>query len=605
MACTSPFDNLLDTNYIPSTEELRDIRALLVDPETELRNLEEEISRLQARHNEVNRFIHRHRTLLSPFRRLPRDLWGDIFVQCLPDERPPARSIAEAPLLLTYVCRLWRDIALHTPRLWSALHVYISHSVFPTRNEDLVSRTEGVERWLSRSGSLPLTISLASSDNVLSWEGYSGWISPTEEQSFNDLRASFTEMILRRSSRLKCLTLNGVPTGLHALLERQEHGVFPLLEEVTLDPIPNLTIPYPFVTILQRSPGLQALRANVFYIGDLYQFKTVSHPINLTTLTLSITNPIDGHSLIDTLSSMFPLLVELSITYKGLTLPGGTTNISTPKKWLHLRRFDLIGQVSCSYSKIRHLFRSIYAPSLTHLRIETTTNSESQPSSDSDGLLFHDMVTLSSCNLVDLGVSVDFGSGFVTTLSQLECLTSLSVVVWSRTVSPVRHPCAKLLALYYDTDISGADDPDLRPVQTQLNPIIKALTSPIPSDRLQRWTETGDGKDGLLCPRLEHIRLSSCEIEDREKLLDFARARAKLSGTLKSLVVNFEGVMAETVEGVKSAAEAAREEGRVDTGGVRVEWEFSRVRYKSETGLREDPWAGVEEVPPRPLKVFV
>ncbi|KAL0059760.1 hypothetical protein AAF712_013485 [Marasmius tenuissimus] len=500
--------------------------------------------------------------------------------------------------------RLWRDIALHTPRLWNALHVYISHSVFPTRNNDIVSRTKGVERWLNRSGSLPLTISLASSDNALSWEGYTGWISPTEENSFNDLRTRFTEMILRESSRLKSLTLKGVPTGMHALLERQESKVFPLLEEITLDPKPNLTIPSPFVAILQRSPGLQALHTNVCYTGDIYQFKAVSHLTNLVTLTLSITHQIDGQSLIDALSSMLPLLVELSITYRGLTFYGGTDISPTPKKWLRLQQLSLIGQMPCSYSKIRHLFRSIYAPSLIHLRLETNTNSESEPSSDRDGLLFHDMVTLSSCNLVNLQISIDFGPGFLTTLSQLGYLTSLSVVVWSRSTSPMRHPCAKLIALRRDTDVSGAGESGLRPAQTQLDLIIEALAS-VSSDRLQRWTETADEKDRLLCPRLEHIRLSSCKIEDKEKLIDFARARGELSGTLKRLVVNFERVMAETVERVRSEAEAARGEGRVDTGGVRVEWEFSRVLYKSETDLREDPRVGMEEVPARPLRVFV
>ncbi|KAJ7166780.1 hypothetical protein C8R46DRAFT_841325, partial [Mycena filopes] len=52
-----------------------------------------------------------------PILTIPVELTADIFVHCLPDTLAPASSTI-APMLLTRICRQWRNIACGTPKLW-------------------------------------------------------------------------------------------------------------------------------------------------------------------------------------------------------------------------------------------------------------------------------------------------------------------------------------------------------------------------------------------------------------------------------------------------------------------------------------------------------
>ncbi|KAJ7166769.1 hypothetical protein C8R46DRAFT_899295 [Mycena filopes] len=57
-----------------------------------------------------------------PILTIPFELTAEIFVPCLPD-RPVSPHLTIAPLLLTAICRQWRNIACSTPRLWAALQI--------------------------------------------------------------------------------------------------------------------------------------------------------------------------------------------------------------------------------------------------------------------------------------------------------------------------------------------------------------------------------------------------------------------------------------------------------------------------------------------------
>ncbi|KAL0068401.1 hypothetical protein AAF712_004479 [Marasmius tenuissimus] len=171
MLLYSQFQNVLNTNYPASSLEIGQIEELLIQPTQELNRLNSEIHHLRStlgyllsQREKLQSFVNSHRALISPIRRLPPEVLSEIFVHCLQDkDRNPTRSVTEAPLLLTFVCRRWREIALSTARLWRGIHIY-----FPSvtkRHEQRFKeiaerRSEGVKAWLSRSGSLPLSISL-------------------------------------------------------------------------------------------------------------------------------------------------------------------------------------------------------------------------------------------------------------------------------------------------------------------------------------------------------------------------------------------------------------------------------------------------------------
>ncbi|KAE9397259.1 hypothetical protein BT96DRAFT_823573, partial [Gymnopus androsaceus JB14] len=126
----SPFVSIIGTNHVPSTAELKSLKAHLVHPEIELSRLETEIDRVQtllsgllSEKQKLKDYVEAHRALASPVRQIPPETLAEIFVECLPTAPSyPVRSLAEAPLILTIICRDWRRVALTTPRLWASLH---------------------------------------------------------------------------------------------------------------------------------------------------------------------------------------------------------------------------------------------------------------------------------------------------------------------------------------------------------------------------------------------------------------------------------------------------------------------------------------------------
>ncbi|KAJ7137239.1 hypothetical protein C8R46DRAFT_1322091, partial [Mycena filopes] len=76
--------------------------------------LEERLRRLTEEKTAIQKSLD---SIVYPILTLPVDLTGEIFVHCLPDTpAPPSSTIA--PLLLTRICRQWRNIACSTPKLW-------------------------------------------------------------------------------------------------------------------------------------------------------------------------------------------------------------------------------------------------------------------------------------------------------------------------------------------------------------------------------------------------------------------------------------------------------------------------------------------------------
>jgi hypothetical protein len=138
------YDAVLHTNFVPSDEECRRIRDLVVAPVDELEETKKELTRLKSefdklarRRDESTEYIDLHLALMSPARRLPEDIVREIFTASLPSDRHPRMSCESSPLLLCGICHDWRRLALSMPRLWASLHIeLIANSRF--------SRSKGV-----------------------------------------------------------------------------------------------------------------------------------------------------------------------------------------------------------------------------------------------------------------------------------------------------------------------------------------------------------------------------------------------------------------------------------------------------------------------------
>ncbi|KIK44272.1 hypothetical protein CY34DRAFT_80259, partial [Suillus luteus UH-Slu-Lm8-n1] len=64
-----------------------------------------------------------HKGLVSPLRNLPTEILSLIFLHCLPENSHLSLTQSTAPVLLTRICRQWREVALDMPRLWCRLHL--------------------------------------------------------------------------------------------------------------------------------------------------------------------------------------------------------------------------------------------------------------------------------------------------------------------------------------------------------------------------------------------------------------------------------------------------------------------------------------------------
>ncbi|PPR08057.1 hypothetical protein CVT24_010857 [Panaeolus cyanescens] len=112
--------------------------------------------------------------IASPIRRLPNEVLAEIFRHTLPAHRNPRTHPSDSPILLTLVCRKWREISLSMPYMWSKIHI-----IWPRKDRKVCSsRRRGssrsiapillhtdiwpqvIDRWLEQSGNLPLSISL-------------------------------------------------------------------------------------------------------------------------------------------------------------------------------------------------------------------------------------------------------------------------------------------------------------------------------------------------------------------------------------------------------------------------------------------------------------
>lgn len=162
----SPVPHLLQNNSPPSDLEREHTRAEISGVHADLIQLDNEIAgardsdtlcALQNRRDTLKKYHYQHAAVLSPVRTLPPELLGEIFITSLPTvwkntARAPKHSLSYkgAVLLPGQVCRHWRNVALATPRLWSAI------SVDPPRGGDL----NLMKSWLSRSAQSPVIIAL-------------------------------------------------------------------------------------------------------------------------------------------------------------------------------------------------------------------------------------------------------------------------------------------------------------------------------------------------------------------------------------------------------------------------------------------------------------
>ncbi|KZP10821.1 hypothetical protein FIBSPDRAFT_757642, partial [Athelia psychrophila] len=123
----SPVPHLLQSYNAPNAGEVRSISRLLTNARRTLRAVDAEIQKISAawsylreKRDALQNTIHRHDPLLAPIRRLPEDVLRHIFYLSLPGSLKQSSfdNVLVAPLLLTQVCKPWKQCAISSQRLW-------------------------------------------------------------------------------------------------------------------------------------------------------------------------------------------------------------------------------------------------------------------------------------------------------------------------------------------------------------------------------------------------------------------------------------------------------------------------------------------------------
>jgi len=168
---------LLRNNELPLESQLQETRQLRSRANEDLLHIDTEIQCLMAKREQVQRSLDIYNIILSPARRLLPDILREIFYHSI-GRTYPLLSATEAPMILTRVCRLWRSVALSSPRIWTRLHIPLpgdprsalnlvvnNAQALELRRQEfsktMALRCQAVKEWLDRSGSCPLFLSIA------------------------------------------------------------------------------------------------------------------------------------------------------------------------------------------------------------------------------------------------------------------------------------------------------------------------------------------------------------------------------------------------------------------------------------------------------------
>ncbi|KAG2070915.1 hypothetical protein BDR04DRAFT_1118035 [Suillus decipiens] len=92
-------------------------------------------------------------TVRTTIHDLPTEILSEVFLYCLPQCEYLFPASGLAPILLTTICRRWRQVAVGFPRLWCNLQLNI-------KKDDWQRRSPCYNTWLSRSRGCPLSLRL-------------------------------------------------------------------------------------------------------------------------------------------------------------------------------------------------------------------------------------------------------------------------------------------------------------------------------------------------------------------------------------------------------------------------------------------------------------
>ncbi|KAG2109084.1 hypothetical protein BD769DRAFT_107518 [Suillus cothurnatus] len=102
-----------------------------------------------------------HEELVSDLSHLPTEILCQIFIQCLPQTDYMLPNSKSPPILLTRICRRWREITMDMPSLWCRLSMDIHFATGRNWRQAIFY----YDSWLKRTRGRPLSLEIMCIEN--------------------------------------------------------------------------------------------------------------------------------------------------------------------------------------------------------------------------------------------------------------------------------------------------------------------------------------------------------------------------------------------------------------------------------------------------------
>ncbi|KAK7060872.1 hypothetical protein VNI00_000605 [Paramarasmius palmivorus] len=429
----------LRSNTVPSEAEELKLREILESEARDLERLEENIRRvrliledLEQRRDALRQTVQRRKSWISPIRKLPVEIIGEIFSHVCPGANPDEYALVVNTIIdaekrmecpfdcsalecqdenvvlqttiattcsLSHVCHWWRHVIGLSPHLWSSLRLNLSKMENGPANL--------VELYLSRSAQHPLRICICehpdytfseyeSIEQTLGKTGYRVFCSVMAElyrcREFHYKFDSDALLYNMRSKLQKRVTSKGLP-------------LLSVFTEVVEDVHANKG--NWFWDLVKTSPKLVSM--------DVKMLKRWQYPKTLQTL--KIREQENCEVLLETVSS----LPNLRVLYLHDFVPGRIPDLTHCYFGLH--NFTITSVFALSY--FEHLLTLLTLPALSSLAISTRqllfTDGDYHYTEDQDSdsfirrdnqlMALRTLVERSRCSLFNLALNVEPFSG--------------------------------------------------------------------------------------------------------------------------------------------------------------------------------------------------
>ncbi|KAL1674119.1 hypothetical protein EV122DRAFT_221309 [Schizophyllum commune] len=251
------------TNYAPSAHEASMISERIRELERSL-DLSDPLHALEAHQERVSAQIALAQAILAPWRRVPLELWSEIFSYA-PHDNWDVDPVDIRDLPLAEVCHVWRDLALHIPHLWSSIVVEVWED-FGEKPPLRPGLSKAVATCLRRARTHPLHIRVV--DQTFVWRGLNQYFA-------SDQGMRLWHQLCETTDRWETLELGDMPSVSYAALSFKK---FPILRSLRFrleeDPAPEGEDFARILRVFSNAPALSILDPGDAWVSPAFRLPT-------------------------------------------------------------------------------------------------------------------------------------------------------------------------------------------------------------------------------------------------------------------------------------------------------------------------------------------